>query len=54
MNWQLARLPQILFGEGVSQQLTSLITGYGQRVLLITGGQSFDAQPQSQSLLASW
>lgn len=54
MNWQLARLPQILFGEGVSQQLTSLITGYGQRVLLITGAQSFDAQPQSQSLLASW
>lgn len=54
MNWQLARLPQVLFGEGVSQQLTSLIASYGQRVLLITGAQSFDRQPQSRSLLASW
>ena len=54
MNWQLSRLPQVLFGEGVSAQLTNLIQSYGTRVLLITGAQSFDAQPQSQSLLTAW
>lgn len=54
MHWQLARLPQVLFGEGVSQQLKSILSSYGQRVLLITGAQSFDRQPQSRNLLASW
>ncbi len=54
MNWQLSRLPQVLFGEGVSAQLTPLIQSYGKRVLLITGAHSFDAQPQAKTLLAQW
>lgn len=54
MNWQLSRLPQVLFGEGVSGQLTQLIQSYGTRVLLITGAHSFDVQPQTKVLLAEW
>lgn len=54
MNWQLSRLPQVLFGEGVSAQLTQLIQSYGTQVLLITGARSFDAHPQAKLLLAQW
>lgn len=54
MNWQLSRLPQVLFGEGVSAQLIDLIQSYGTQVLLITGAHSFDAQPQTKTLLAAW
>lgn len=53
-NWQLSRLPQVLFGLGVSNQLESLIASYGSRVLLVTGAQSFDKQSISKSMLASW
>ena len=37
----LARLPKIIFGHGVIDQLPEQITQYGKRVLLVTGARSF-------------
>ena len=41
MNFSLARLPRIVFGKGVLGQLPSIIAGFGERVMLVTGGASF-------------
>jgi len=39
----IGRLPRIEFGAGAFARLPGLIAGFGKRVLLVTGGQSFQA-----------
>jgi len=46
-----AATPHIHFGAGKRSQLSSIIRPYGHRVLLVTGGASFDRSPLCQSLL---
>ncbi len=41
--FSIARLPRIEFGRGTFTKLPKLIRGYGQRLLLVTGGHSFQA-----------
>ncbi|MCI4411063.1 MAG: iron-containing alcohol dehydrogenase [Thiotrichales bacterium] len=53
-QWQVARLPQILFGAGVSSQLLEHLLHFGKRVLLVTGAHSFDKQAKAAELLQSW
>lgn len=41
MNFELSHLPRLIFGAGTAQQLPLLISEYGHRVLLVTGGSSW-------------
>lgn len=41
MKFDLARIPQIVFGQGALSQLTENIKKYGKRILLVTGRSSF-------------
>lgn len=41
--FSIARLPRIEFGRGAFGKLPKLISQYGKRVLLVTGGQSLQA-----------
>ncbi|MDQ6999591.1 MAG: iron-containing alcohol dehydrogenase [Mariprofundus sp.] len=45
-----AATPHIHFGAGKRSQLSSIIRPYGHRVLLVTGGASFDNSPLCQAL----
>ena len=40
--FSIARLPRIEFGSGSFGKLAEITARYGRRVLLVTGGQSFD------------
>ena len=42
-NFSVARLPQILFGQGCLQELPDRILSYGRRLLIVTGKRSFTA-----------
>ena len=39
----IGRLPRITFGAGSLAQVPGIVAGHGGRVLLITGGHSFNA-----------
>ena len=39
--YSITRLPRIEFGSGAFNKIPDLVAGYGKRVLLVTGGQSF-------------
>jgi len=45
-----ASTPHIHFGTGSRSKLPTLLKNYGNRVLLVTGGKSFDALPMCQQL----
>jgi alcohol dehydrogenase len=47
----LARLPRIEFGAGAIRKLPPLLASFGNRVLLVTGGKSFEATPHWSALL---
>jgi alcohol dehydrogenase len=47
----IARLPRIEFGAGRITRLPAIAAGYGQRLLLVTGGRSLRATPQWDALL---
>ena len=49
--FQVARLPEIRFGSGVIDQLPDILSGYGRRVLLVTGQRSLQQAPRWQRLL---
>ncbi len=49
-SFSFASTPHIHFGSGKRAELTDILSGFGQRVLLVTGGQSFDASPKCQEL----
>lgn len=40
--FSIARLPRIEFGAGSLDKVPAICAGYGSRVLLVTGGQSFE------------
>jgi len=44
-NFNISRLPRILFGQGRIDELPGLISQYGQNVLLVTGQSSFRGSP---------
>ncbi len=52
-RFDFAATPYIHFGKGRRAELPSLIKGYGEKVLLITGGKSFDGSELCQSLLSA-
>lgn len=45
LDFSVARLPSIVFGAGVRQQLPALLAGFGMRVLLVTGRGSLRRSP---------
>jgi len=45
-----ASTPHIHFGAGKRAELTDILSEFGQRILLVTGGRSFDASPMCQEL----
>lgn len=45
-----ASTPHIHFGPGIRRQLPKILASYGRRVLLVSGGASFDASPMCQQL----
>jgi len=47
-----AATPHIHFGAGTRLKLPDIIQGYGQKVLLVSGNQSFDSSTVCQSLLS--
>jgi alcohol dehydrogenase len=49
--FQVARLPEIRFGSGVLDQLPSILSRYGGKVLLVTGRTSLQQTPRWQRLL---
>jgi len=52
MQFSIARLPRVEFGEGCLDKLPAIIQTFGQRVLFITGKQSLHQSPLWQALLA--
>ncbi len=53
LSFTLARLPRIEFGAGRISCLPELISRFGSRVLIVTGGNSFLSGPHWPPLLAS-
>lgn len=39
-SFSVSRLPRIVFGAGTFMQLPDILSGYGKRVLIVTGGKS--------------
>ena len=39
-SFSVSRLPRIVFGVGTFMQLPGILSGYGKRVLIVTGGRS--------------
>lgn len=50
----IARLPRIEFGVGAFTKIPALATGYGRRVLLVTGKGAVQRSPQWTALLADF
>jgi len=48
----LGRLPRITFGPGVFTQVPAIVARHGTRVLLVTGGHSFNESPRRAELEA--
>ena len=51
-SFDFAATPHIHFGIGQREQMIPIIQSYGSKVLLITGGKSFDDSKLCQSLLS--
>lgn len=51
-SFAISRLPRILFGAGEFSRLTQEISGYGNKVLIVTGGKSFTERAQWRDLQA--
>jgi len=49
--FSFAATPHIHFGAGKRSQLSAIARGFGRRLLLVTGGASFDASPLCAQLL---
>jgi len=46
----IGRLPRITFGAGVFAEVPTIVAGHGSRVLLVTGGHSFNQSPRRAEL----
>jgi alcohol dehydrogenase len=53
-SFSIARLPRIEFGADTIFKLPDLLTRYGSRALLVTGGHSFQSSSYWEPLLASF
>ena len=51
--FSIARLPHIEFGSGSINKVAGTAARYGDRILLVTGAQSFDSSPWSDALMDS-
>ncbi|MEO8418381.1 MAG: iron-containing alcohol dehydrogenase [Methylophilaceae bacterium] len=51
--FSISGLPRIVFGDGAIKQVPKLAAELGDRVLLVTGAQSFMQSPQSAALINS-
>ncbi|MBI1422562.1 MAG: iron-containing alcohol dehydrogenase [Gammaproteobacteria bacterium] len=51
LPFSIARLPRIEFGAGSMTKVPALCAGYGRRVLLVTGGNSFQGSAQFDALV---
>ncbi len=49
--FSIARLPRIEFGVGAAAKLPGILAGYGRRLLLVTGRQSFEVSAAGTALL---
>jgi len=49
-TFNFAATPHIHFGAGKRSELIDIVKSYGHRLLLVTGGTSFDASPQCQTV----
>jgi alcohol dehydrogenase len=49
--FHVARLPEIRFGSGVSDELPEVLAAFGRNVLLVTGRRSLQQTPRWQRLL---
>ena len=49
--FQVARLPEIRFGDGTLEQLPGLLARFGRRVLLVTGRASLQSTPHWRQLV---
>ena len=49
--FQSGRIPQLVFGAGVVEQLAERSLQWGRRVLLITGAHSFDQLDERYSIV---
>ncbi|PIW49620.1 MAG: alcohol dehydrogenase [Zetaproteobacteria bacterium CG12_big_fil_rev_8_21_14_0_65_54_13] len=52
-SFAFAATPLIRFGAGTRRELAGLIAAFGNRLLLVTGGTSFDRSPRACMLLES-
>jgi len=52
-TFSLGRLPRVEFGAGTFSKVPDIVAGYGSRVLLVTGAQSFPGMPQWDDLIAA-
>jgi alcohol dehydrogenase len=52
MQFTIARLPRIEFGAGTIRRLPDIASGYGKRLLLVTGQRSFVESPAGEWLFA--
>ena len=50
-NFNFSNTPKLYFGEGTFDKLKEIISNYGDRVLLLTGGRSFEESPYYKTLL---
>lgn len=50
LPFSIARLPRIEFGAGRIAQLPGIAARYGKHLLIVTGGRSFTASPQWETL----
>jgi len=50
-DFQVARLPKIQFASGALDELPDILSGYGSRLLLVTGRRSLQATPRWPRLL---
>ncbi|WP_319201979.1 iron-containing alcohol dehydrogenase [uncultured Ilyobacter sp.] len=51
-NFNFSNTPKLYFGEGTFDKIKDIILSYGNRVLLITGGSSFEKSIYNRNLLS--
>ncbi len=52
-SFNFSVLPRIIFGKGKSAELPKLIKGYGDNIILVTGKESFQNNPEGEKIVAS-
>ena len=50
-TFTFARTPRISFGAGTTGEIPGLVESIGKRILLVTGGRSFQSSPHWNTLI---